>query len=157
MGERLAFLPSIGACGLIGRALVLGSSKLKAGYALPALCIALFITRSTMRIPVWQDNGVLFEQTVLDAPQSPKAHYNLGVHHVLTTHDRKRARLEFERAVEIHPDYVLALRALADLAAQRKDWPLVASYYRRLLEITPEDSLVRNNLLTLEQFMKEHQ
>jgi hypothetical protein len=58
-------------------------------------------------------------------------------------------------AVTLHPGYVLALRALADIALEGKDWHKLQLLYRRLLELTPDNTLVRNNLDKLGEHLRE--
>ncbi len=155
MGDRLTFLPSIGACSLVAFGLQALSKRLDCKpFLLPTLLCSAYLILSAYRIPVWQNNSILFAHTALDAPYSPKAHYNVGVQAVLRDPQSTEGEAAFRKALDIHPKYVLPTRALADIMLARKDFGRLEFWYRQLLELTPEDETVRKNLNQLEEFKR---
>ena len=81
--ERLAYLPSIGFFlffVLLFKNLI---PKLEVDpsffYFLFAIILAFNLFRTSLRLPVWQDNETLFSSTLVDSPNSPKAKINLGL------------------------------------------------------------------------------
>ena len=155
MGDRLTFLPSVGACALLAIVLQKLSGALRLHYSVVSitLCI-LYIVLSSSRIAIWESNDVLFAQTILDAPYSPKARYNFGVNSVLKDPQSAVGERAFRSALEIHPAYILPTRAMADIMLARKDYGRLEFWYRRLLDLTPEDETVRKNLTQLEEFKR---
>lgn len=146
MGERLAFLPS---CGFIGFVVGIGSlwfTSTNLRLVAASFYIGVLTMISVTRIPVWQSNAQLFKQTIVDNPVSPKAYYNYGVHLFLHAPDRNEAEPYFRKAIEIHPSYVVATRAMADLMLKKGDAGRLEYWYLRLLKLTPNDDYVRMNL-----------
>ncbi|HEX2716907.1 MAG TPA: glycosyltransferase family 39 protein [Gemmatimonadaceae bacterium] len=89
LAERTLMLPSVGAMLLAGAAGARLWAALPAsvprqrartlGLAGLAIVGALGFWRSAMRQQVWRDNSVLFPQTLLDAPDSYRAHQIFGM------------------------------------------------------------------------------
>jgi hypothetical protein len=94
--EHTLFLPSVGAMLLVGAlwdrvwgrnadspsgaapADNGGRSARVMALAIPAVVVVALCVRSALRQPVWKDNATLFAATVIDAPQSYRAHYLYG-------------------------------------------------------------------------------
>lgn len=150
MGERLSFAASFGTCGLFG---VLANRFLAWRYSLSTILLSLYSTvlilLTSIRIPVWQSNEILFHQTVTDAPSSPKAWYNLGVQALLKEPTSVQAEQHFRAALSLYPDYLLPARALADIMLARKDFGRLEYWYREILRISPQDEIVEKNLSEL--------
>ncbi len=77
LGERLAYLPSVGA------ALALGAlwQLVPAGglrWPVTAAVLALLAARTLMRVPVWHDERRFLAALVRDAPDSYRTHWGLG-------------------------------------------------------------------------------
>jgi protein O-mannosyl-transferase len=113
VAERTLLLPSVGAMIALASAVPWlyvrlerhSTAQLVAAGAL-ALIIALGITRSVTRNRVWRSNDVLFRQSVLDAPDSYRAHYLLGQYffeHAQHSYGEHHLR----RALELFPDPVV--------------------------------------------------
>ena len=49
-------------------------------YFLLAIILVFNVFRTSIRLPVWQDNESIFSSTLVDSPASPKAKINLGLH-----------------------------------------------------------------------------
>ncbi len=146
MGERLTFLPSLGGCALIAIMLERIAPSTPMRSALVVSWLTVFILLTVNRVPVWQSNAALFLQTTSDNPVSPKAWYNLGVEMVLNDPKSHEAEAHFRQALELFPTYLLPTRALADIMLARKDLGRLEYWYRRILELTPEDTVVKSNL-----------
>jgi len=95
--ERLAYLPSVGVC------LVLGS-LLAGRRRVLLLLILLFAGRTILRNAVWWTDEGLFANLVATSPDSAKAHYDMA--YVAVANRRyAQALAEYSRAVEIYPGY----------------------------------------------------
>jgi len=77
LGERLAYLPSVGAALAVGALWQL----LRPGrmvWPLTAAALALLAARTLARIPVWRDEQGFLAALVRDAPDSYRTHWGLG-------------------------------------------------------------------------------
>jgi hypothetical protein len=150
MGDRLALLAAIGFAGLIVSLVAEAVGTERTLLLAVGAYIVFFGTTNLIRQPVWRDTRTLFEQTVKDNPLSPKAHYNLGVYLFLHSPSPSLAEPSFREALRLHPSYVLAARAMADLSLRRGEAGRLEYWYRYILKLTPEDALVQSNLRKLQ-------
>lgn len=106
--ERIAYLPSAGACLILGACLVgrttdEGRPTRGCQWALVGV-VCLFAARTIVRNAVWWSDDALFANSLRTAPASAKAHYNEGS--VRGFHRQYRAALfHYVRAVEIYDGY----------------------------------------------------
>jgi tetratricopeptide (TPR) repeat protein len=68
------------------------------------------------------------------APKNPVAHFNLGRAHEARG-ELEQARQEFQRAVELRPDYLLARLATAELLLRRREWDGALRSARQVLAV----------------------
>lgn len=112
VAERTLLLPSVGAMIAVGGVVPWVYERLErrhvaqvaAGGAL-AILIGLGIARSYTRNRVWRDDDTLFRQTVLDAPDSYRAHYLLGQYFFERT-QHAYGEQHLRRALALFPDPV---------------------------------------------------
>lgn len=80
MGERLMYAPSAMLCLLVGYGawLLQRSLNHNAAYLAPATVGIVFIFLTISRNTTWKDELTFYETQVQTAPNSAKAHYNLG-------------------------------------------------------------------------------
>lgn len=149
MAERLAFTPAIGLSGFVvfGLQQLCSRGRVRRGTIifLAALAFIMLSFRTLVRIPVWRNNVTLFSQSVLDAPLSPKAAFNLGVE-LARSGENGKAEAFFRRALQINPGHLPSARALADLLLQRRALARVEYWYRYILERNPQDKEVAEAL-----------
>jgi hypothetical protein len=118
-GERLAYTPLLGACGLAGWALAaIGKPKVRAIAA--GLLLAALSARTFARGGDFRDLSKLSEATAAASPQAVKALANAGRVR-LRRGDAAGAVPLLTRAVAIWPDYAGAWRLLADAYAAQGD------------------------------------
>ena len=102
--ERLLYLPSVGwvlACGWLA-AYATARQHATGWLVALALVTALYGGRTWLRNRDWRDNSTLFAATLIDAPDSAKAHFNAGVG--LETAGRGADAIrEYEHALAIDP------------------------------------------------------
>ena len=107
---------------------------------------------SLLQIPVWKDSQTLWTHAVNGTPQSILAHNNLGRAYV-ESGDVSRALEEFNRAVEIRPDYAhghynlaMLLMRQGDLAAAERHFEQSAAGLRSTQTLTDwANCLLRQN------------
>jgi tetratricopeptide (TPR) repeat protein len=101
MADRLAYAPSIFVC--LALALLLARVRPRgAGVAGVAVLALFFGWQARARAAVWKDELTLFRDEVRTAPESAKAHANLG--DALRQHgELAEAVAEYQRALEIYP------------------------------------------------------
>lgn len=103
--ERLLYLPSVGWAFLAGwgfdRLLASKQYRLPAATVLCAIVLS-FTGRTWIRNADWADNSALYDSMVRGAPNSAKAHYNLGVA-LQQRGDERAAAAQFQHALDIYP------------------------------------------------------
>jgi len=115
LSERTLFLPSVGALLAIGTLVPFVSAFIDESRSKDAARNVRVVTlgaltgilvmgswRSVTRTTVWHDNERLFTQTVVDAPQSYRAHYMLGAW-FFETGRKREGEHEYRRALALFP------------------------------------------------------
>jgi Flp pilus assembly protein TadD len=122
MGERLAYLPSIGVCLLVGHLLAALYARHSSGrvtaIAVLALLLMLGGARTVLRNPDWKDNSSLALHDVGVVPRSAKLQFGAGLAHY-DRGDLEAAEGAFLEAVAIYPEYAQAQYDLAQLLIAR--------------------------------------
>ena len=77
LGERLAYLPSVGAAVAVGALWQLAPPG-RLRWPVAVVVLALLAARTLARIPVWHDQGRFLAALVRDAPDSYRTHWGLG-------------------------------------------------------------------------------
>lgn len=146
IAERTLFLASAGAALLAGGVLALARSAatdrlgglgvwpVQAGVA---VLLALGTLRSSSRFRVWQDEGSLLRQTVLDSPRSYTAHLALS-RFLEGQGDGPAAAAHYRQAVAIRPVLLDREAALADRFRLGGLCAAAVRHYRRVLVVRPE-------------------
>ena len=130
MAERLAYLPLVGACGLGGFALSRIPHFNRFGVPVLALLLVAGGLRAADRSRDYRNKATFVEASVQASPRAVKALYNAGYTR-LRAGSAAEALEPLERAVEIWPDYVLALVALSNAHAELGNAALANEYRRR--------------------------
>ena len=101
LGERLLYLPSVGAAVALGALWELLPPR-RGVWAATALCLGLLAARSLERIPVWESQERFFAALGRDAPDSYFAHWRKG-RQAFDAGDARTGEREMREAVRIHP------------------------------------------------------
>ncbi len=109
--ERLVYLPSVGACGLLALAISYLPDR-RARRVVVASVVVLFAGWSFAYGRVWRDTESLFRYAVRVAPGSAKVQTNLGAALVRRGH-LAGARRHFEEARRLEPDFADPVFGLA--------------------------------------------
>ncbi|HYC21322.1 MAG TPA: phosphatase PAP2 family protein [Candidatus Bathyarchaeia archaeon] len=104
--ERLAFLPSVGVCGLLAWGL-LGIRDHRLRLASIAAVALFFVVRTELRDADWFDDSTLFRREVELSSANARMHNNLGVQ-LLKANQVAAAREHFVAALAIYPTYAQA-------------------------------------------------
>jgi Tfp pilus assembly protein PilF len=152
MAERFIYMPSVGFSIVAGViiARVTGFSKLgqfpnrfKVGVCI--LIIAFPLSYKTIaRNKVWENNFVLYEEDVNNAPNSARIHLYYGIELIGRYNKTNQieilhqAKEEIKKAIQINPDFYHAHYNLA--VAHEKDGEIDAAIqsHKRVLEIKPQ-------------------
>lgn len=145
LGERLLYTPSIGYCLVVGWAAEAGMSggtpqtqrRLVALFA--GACCCGYTILTFRRSFVWYDDATLFKDAVLACPNSAKIHATLGAI-AMQKHNATAAEANFQRAVEIFPEYDDGLYSLGRLyfeGAVPEKQGLAAALLLRAVEANP--------------------
>ena len=147
MAERLAYLPSLGGCLLLGhfgawallceRSPLAGSPRRMASVALILIvAVGALATRTVARNPVWKDNASLALHDVAVMPSSAKLQAGAGI----VLHEQGRddaAEQAFRKAVAIYGDYAQMHYNLGELLRARGAWEQAIEHLGRAGQISP--------------------
>lgn len=139
LGERLAYAPSIFACVLVAAVLDMARARFgkTAFLAISGALVVLGAVRTIARNPVWKDEPTLFRDQTITAPNSAKAHMNYGMA-LSAAKDHVGAAVQFQRAVEIHPQHERAHFHLGNaLYLSGTDVPRAATEFRAAIRNDP--------------------
>jgi tetratricopeptide (TPR) repeat protein len=140
--ERFLYLPS---CGFAILAIALWSvlsaklSKLSKAilWTGTLLLVCLNIAFAFPRNQIWHDEQRFFSRLVLDSPDSPLAHLNLGVVYYRQA-EYDKALQEYRRALTLNPDYPEARACLGDVLAKKGYFEAAAQEYEHYLSLKPD-------------------
>ncbi|MBL7661380.1 tetratricopeptide repeat protein [bacterium] len=145
--ERLAYLGSIGICGLIALTLRNFLSRRLAVSAGVSICI-IFSLLSVKQNTFWLSNEVLQAHALEVSPESAKANQNYAI---ACFNQGKLSEAEFflKRALKIYPQYADAAYRLSLLYNEMRKNFLVEHWLKVALEIEPRHALALRNLCLL--------
>lgn len=148
MAERLAYLSSAGLCLLAGLGWEwMASRRTRAAVAALAVVFVAFALRTVVRNRDWRNDFTLFASAVRAAPQSAKARHNLGVQY-MNRRDLENARLQFEAAYRIYPEYPDLLGSMGLLFFQTGDKARAERYMEEALGRSGRDNPHYDELAT---------
>jgi tetratricopeptide (TPR) repeat protein len=152
MGERLAYLPSLGFCLIVGHlgAALAAQGKAARGIVVAAsvVLVAALSARAWARVPAWKDNLTLATTDVETYPRSAKLQAGAGIFLEEAGRDAD-AEEHLRRAVEIDPTYAQMHYNLGVLLARRGATDEAAEHFRRAIELAPGNPMPRRALADL--------
>ncbi len=138
LGERLAYLPSVGAA-LVAGALWQLLPEGRFRWPATAAILALLAARTLARIPVWHDETRFLAALVADAPDSYRTHWGLGA-----TAFQRGAFVEGERemqaAIRINPVDASLVQELGERYLQAGLFAPAARYFAASYRLDPRRS-----------------
>ncbi len=145
MGERLAYLPSLGLC-LLGALLL---TKLRRPLPVLTAIVLLYAGRTVIRNHDWKDADTFYPRLVETSPNSAKAHYFLGA--LLASRGLDPAAIdEYDQAVAIFPAYSEAFHNRGNALARLGRREQAAESFRACLRFDPGHTGAAANLRTVE-------
>jgi len=155
MAERLAYLPSLGFCLVIGHfGAAFAARESPAAWArarrigvtvLAIAAVLAFSARTWARIPDWKDNFALAMADVVTMPRSAKLQAGAGM--FLADAGRlTEAEAHLRSAVTIYPEYAQMHYNLAVVLARRGARDEAIEHLRRAIELAPGNPLPRQFL-----------
>jgi hypothetical protein len=152
IAERTLLLPSVGAMIALGSAIPPLYARIEdavwprrvAAVAVLAL-LALGIGRSVSRNRVWRDNETLFRQGVVDAPESYRSHFMLGVY--LFDNNRKaEGERHYREAIRLFPYDPVMAYAMAEQYRGAGLCGVAIPFYHALFDLAPTANRGYNGL-----------
>jgi Tfp pilus assembly protein PilF len=148
--ERLLYMPCLGIFWIVGAGLEKIDGWLKGRsrtifYVGFTVVLLLLVVRTCWRNRDWKNEFTLYAQTVRVAPQSAKAHNNLGVQY-FNRNDFEEATRQYHLAEAIKPDYPDLLNNLGTLMAREGKMEEAVEDYRRAVTLSPLNPEIRNNM-----------
>jgi tetratricopeptide (TPR) repeat protein len=92
----------------------------------------------------------LLEENALAHPLDSAARFNYGLF-CLERKDYQRAIQQFEKSIDLNPQYLPAYEAMAESYLQMHDTAHAAEWSRRILHIDPNHAIARQTLAALER------
>jgi Flp pilus assembly protein TadD len=145
MGERLAYLPSLGLAVLVAP---LALKPPKARFVLAAIALA-FAARTAVRNLDWRDADAFYPTLALTSPGSAKVHYFLGCWRAARGDDTG-ALSAYDHAVAIFPAYPEAYNNRAGTLLRLGRVTEAKESYRQCLRFDPGHSGAATSLTALE-------
>ncbi len=160
MGERFAFMPSVGFC-LVAAHLLLQLARDKSVWRVAALSLPLgatgflvlvFGSMTILRNPAWESNEKLFLTDVKTSVNSAKIQNACGgvlFEKAMTAQDTAERRRIFQqvlvhagKAVELYPNYKDALISRAGARYYLQDYDGAISDYRQAMRVASNDAKI---------------
>lgn len=147
MGERLAYLPSLGICGLLAWFLLEGlknhNNHIK-GIFIAIICLSFFII-SYSWAKVWKNNKTLYSNMIELMPNSAKVQLNYSM---LMLEDKSyvEAETHAQKALSLYPQYAHAAWAIGEIWLQQKSFKPAELWFRKAYQL---DSNHTDSLLGL--------
>jgi protein O-mannosyl-transferase len=142
MSEHRLYLPMIGAAGLLGGLVPIGTRGRRATARRPATWLVFaplaglilgYVGIDLQRTRVWSDQVRLWRDTVSKSPDKYRPNYNLGV--LLMGEVPEESVQYLARAVEIDPSNPLAFRSLGQISFNRGEFDSAAHAWRQALAL----------------------
>jgi protein O-mannosyl-transferase len=151
--ERYLYMPAVGffiGVGTLFSWLYTCEKTRRALWGGMALIVVALAGMTLQRNLDWRNNLSLFSSGVRNDPTSAAAHYNLGTAY-RENGDLESARKEWEKTLELTPDYADALTQMGTFAAVQGDLTRAEMYYLSALkappgETDPDKSMAHLNL-----------
>lgn len=170
-GERLLFMPILGYCiGLTFLIHALLKSDLKKGtdisilfkngktaYGILILIIGAYSIKTIMRNPAWENSYTLYHTDVQNHGKSAKMNFHYGLELVKFGLDEKRppeerkewlkkADAQFNKAIEIYPEYHDAYAQLGLSYYRNKQPQKALQAYEKSISLKPNNAKVYSNM-----------
>jgi TolB-like protein/cytochrome c-type biogenesis protein CcmH/NrfG len=98
--------------------------------------------------------GRLAKQALTLAPDLPEAHIALGLFHYYGFREYEQALTEFQRALELRPNYSLALQFIAFVHRRQGKWDRTLDELKKSMVQDPGDPYVRGGLAETYVFLR---
>jgi len=136
--ERFLYLPSVGFVILLARA-ISGLRRVSIVWATVCLALLPYSWTTLRRNRIWKDQETLFRSTVRDAPNSARAHYNLGTY-LLGKGNYDEAIKFLRKALVLRPGFKEAQYNIACAYALKGDREKAISALTRAVRMGVEDA-----------------
>ena len=149
MGERLAYLPSIGAAGLLAWILLRIKNQNLMYISIVVICTSYLLISNSWS-SVWQSNKTLHAAQIVVMPESAKTQLNYSM--VMLEEARyEEAEIHARKALELYPKYAHAAWALGEIHLRRGAFQGADSWFRKAqsLDANHADSLLGLGRLAL--------
>ncbi|MGD9014812.1 MAG: tetratricopeptide repeat protein [Candidatus Omnitrophota bacterium] len=148
MAEHWLYLPSIGFFILLAKGLSYFYRTRQWRIYILAILIGIVVFYSLLTFTqnyFWREPLILYERTLKYAPDSVRAHYNLGVMYEAINREQEAIKL-YKKAIAINPDYTKAynnLGAIYNTMGKREE---AIELYKKAIEINPDYAKAKINL-----------
>jgi tetratricopeptide (TPR) repeat protein len=156
LAERYLYIPIVGFClvvstlinGLARRRFIPPTTTTVATLIPTLIIVGLYSTATVLRNRDWQNNFVLWSQTVQSSPTSLVARGGLGMAY-LERGMLNEAQQEFERAIKLYPNHAKSHYNLGLVYHQKGDLKKAMQNFNRSVTLDPGLMRAHYNLATL--------
>ena len=152
IAERTLLLPSVGAMLAVGSAIPALYERLeeavwarRAALVAVVALLAMGIARSMTRNRVWHDNETLFRQGVVDAPNSYRSHFMLGVY-LFDKGLKAEGETHYRQAMRLFPYDPVMAYAMAEQYRGAGLCGVAIPFYHALFDLAPTANRGYNGL-----------
>jgi tetratricopeptide (TPR) repeat protein len=142
MSNRYTYIPMIGILLTVVWAVADLSKQWRRQTALMAafvgLILSLCIWRTRAEIVYWQTSETLWSRAVAVTKNNFMAHYCLGL--VLSHTDLDEALAEYQKSVDIYPNYADSQRELGLSLGKAGRYPEAAPHFEKAIQLDPQNS-----------------
>jgi tetratricopeptide (TPR) repeat protein len=140
MGERLAYLPSVGFCLLLALAFTwLVERQQTLAWGVLAVVSLALTARTVVRNTDWKNNLALYSSAVRAVPNSSKMHSNLGGEYMMRD-QFDLARREYQIALRINPEAPDALSSYGQLEFRQGNYQAAGALMEKALFMSGRDN-----------------
>jgi len=112
--------------------------------ALVALAAALCVIRTRAETAYWKDSVTLYNHAIAVTTNNFMAHYCLAC--VLSQTDPEQTLVEYQKSVDIYPDYATAQRELGVCLCQSGRFAEAIGHFERAIQLEPQNGWAYHNL-----------
>lgn len=146
LSERFLYFPSFGYAALVALAMTYFLERRRAAAAAVFAAVLIACSAATVMGTLdWKNELTLYTKAVKRSPQSPVAHFNLGLSLGQAGRDQE-ALAEFRRATELQPNYADAWSAMGRAEDTLGQHAPGLEHCARAVEINPDDTRFLNDL-----------
>ena len=145
---RFTYIPMMGALVLLVWGIEDLTKRWRQRAAIVTLLVVLAavacVTRTRAEIGYWKDGVTLYKRAIAVTTNNFMAHYCLAT--ILSGVDPEEEMAEYQKSVDVYPDYENAQRELGVMLLKYKRYPEAAGHFEKAIQLNPQDGWAYHDL-----------